>query len=131
MLLYSPHWLFLYPGAALALVGLAVVAWLLPGPRHVGGVELDVHTMLYGALAVLIGVQALGFAIFSKTFAAAEGLLPESARQRWFHRWATLEAGLVVGGLLVAAGLGGSLGRCGPGAKPASARSRRARRCAR
>ncbi len=109
MLLYSPNWLFLYPGAALALVGLAVVAWLLPGPRHVGGVELDVHTMLYGALAVLIGVQALGFAIFSKTFAAAEGLLPESARQRWFHRWATLEAGLVVGGVLVAAGLGGSL----------------------
>jgi glycosyltransferase involved in cell wall biosynthesis len=109
MLLYSPNWLFLYPGAALALLGLAVVLWLLPGPRRVGDVELDVHTMLYGALAVLIGVQAIGFAIFSKTFAAAEGLLPESSRQRWFHRWATLEAGLVVGGLLVLGGLGGSL----------------------
>ena len=109
MLLYSPNWLFLYPGAALALGGLAVVLWLLPGPRHLGRVELDVHTMLYGTLSVLLGVQAIGFAVFSKTFAAAEGLLPESARQRWFHRWATLESGIVVGALLVAAGLGGSL----------------------
>jgi hypothetical protein len=109
MLLYSPNWLFLYPGAALALLGLAVVLWLLPGPRHLGRVELDVHTMLYGTLAVLLGVQAIGFAVFSKTFAAAEGLLPESARQRRFHRWATLETGIVLGALLVMAGLGGSV----------------------
>lgn len=109
MLLYSPNWLFLYPGTALALGGLAVVLWLLPGPRPIGHIHLDVHTMLYGMLAVLLGVQAIGFAVFSKTFAAAEGLLPESARQRWFHRWATLEAGIVVGAVLVLGGLLGSL----------------------
>ncbi|HSB20645.1 MAG TPA: glycosyltransferase family 2 protein [Anaeromyxobacteraceae bacterium] len=109
MLLYSPNWLFLYPGAALALAGLLLTAWLIPGPRRLGGVELDVHTLLYGALAVLIGVQAVGFAVFSKTFAAAEGLLPESRRQRTFHRWVTLEAGLAVGTLLALAGLAGSI----------------------
>ena len=109
MLLYSPNWLFLYPGAALALAGLLLTAWLIPGPRRLGGVELDVHTLLYGALAVLIGVQAVGFAVFSKTFAAAEGLLPESRRQRTFHRWATLEAGLAAGTLLTLAGLAGSI----------------------
>lgn len=109
MLLYSPNWLFLYPGAVLAAVGFIAIVWLLPGPRLVRGVELDVHTMLYAALAVLIGLQAIGFAVFSKTFAASEGLLPESDRQRKFHRWATLEAGLLVGGLLSLAGFVGSV----------------------
>jgi glycosyltransferase involved in cell wall biosynthesis len=109
MLLYSPNWLFLYPGAMLAIAGFAAIAWLLPGPRLVGGVELDVHTMLYAALAVLIGLQAIGFAIFSKTFAAAEGLLPESNRQRKFHELATLELGLVLGSILVLAGFAGSV----------------------
>ncbi|HSN93319.1 MAG TPA: glycosyltransferase family 2 protein [Anaeromyxobacteraceae bacterium] len=109
MLLYSPNWLFFYPGLALAAAGLLVGAWLLPGPRRIGGVELDVHTLLYAALAVLVGVQAIGFAIFSKTFAAAEGLLPESRRQRAFHRRVTLEVGIGAGVLLAAAGLAGSV----------------------
>ena len=109
MLLYSPEWLFLYPGAALAFVGLAVGAWLAPGPRHVLGVELDVHTLLYAALAVIIGNQAIAFAIFAKTFAASEGLLPDSERQRWFHRQTNLERGIVAGLALVVAGLAGSI----------------------
>jgi hypothetical protein len=109
MLLYSPDWLFLYPGLALALAGLAAGAWLLPGPRRIGGIELDVHTLLYAALAVLVGVQAVGFAVFSKTFATAEGLLPESRRQRAFHRLVSLEAGLALGLALAAAGLAGSI----------------------
>jgi hypothetical protein len=109
MLLYSPDWLFLYPGLALAAAGLVAGAWLLPGPRRIGGVELDVHTLLYAALAILLGLQAIGFSIFSKTFAAAEGLLPASRRQLAFHRWSPLEAGLVAGSLLVLCGGAGSV----------------------
>jgi hypothetical protein len=109
MLLYSPNWLFFYPGTTLALIGLGVGLWLLPGPRSVGNIELDVHTMLYAALAVLLGTQAIGFAVFSKTFATMEGLLPESRRQRVFHRWATLEIGIAAGALLIMGGLAGSV----------------------
>jgi glycosyltransferase involved in cell wall biosynthesis len=109
MVLYSPDWVFLYPGVALVTAGLVAIAWLLPGPRLAFGVEFDVHTMLYAALAVLIGLQSVGFAVFSKTFAVAEGLLPGSNRHRWFHRWATLETGLAVGGILALGGLGGLL----------------------
>lgn len=105
MLLYSPDWLFLYPGLALTALGLLVGAWLLPGPRMVGRVEFDIHTLLYAGLAVILGVQAIGFAVFSKVFAASEGLLPEGRRLRRFNRWATLEVGLVVGGILVVAGI--------------------------
>ena len=54
-LLFSPRWLFLYPGMLLTALGLATILWLLPAPRRAGTVTLDVHTMLYGAVAVLVG----------------------------------------------------------------------------
>jgi glycosyltransferase involved in cell wall biosynthesis len=47
LLLYSPRWLFLYPNLFLVLIGLGLGAWIVPGPRTVGRVTLDVHTLLY------------------------------------------------------------------------------------
>ena len=57
LLLYSPRWLFLVPGLALALTGAALIVWLLPGPRVLGRATLDVHTMLAGAAMVLVGAR--------------------------------------------------------------------------
>src|SRR6266487_2781972 len=59
LLLYSPRWLFFYPGALLMAAGIALCGWLLPGPRHVSSVTLDVHTLLYAAAAIVIGFQAV------------------------------------------------------------------------
>ena len=109
LLLYSPRWLFLYPGAALMLAGLAVGVWLLPAPRSLGPLGLDVHTLLYAAAAVLMGYQAVLFAIFSKVFAIGAGLMPEDERLSRLTRVVRLEAGLSTGAILFAAGLGGSL----------------------
>ena len=105
MLLYSPRWLFLYPGAALFLTGSVVGLWLLVGPRAMGSVVLDVHTLLYAAMAVLVGFQAIAFATFTKIFAISEGLLPEDPRLTQLFRFITLEVGLVVGAILMATGL--------------------------
>jgi glycosyltransferase involved in cell wall biosynthesis len=106
LLLYSPRWLFLYPGAGLLALGLALSLWLLPGPRRVGGVELGVHTLLFAAMAILIGFQSVVFAAFTKVFAISEGLLPEDPRLTRVFRYVTLEVGLVVGLLLVLGGTG-------------------------
>jgi glycosyltransferase involved in cell wall biosynthesis len=108
LLLYSPRWLFLYPGAFLMALGLSASAWLLPSPRTVGGVTLDVHTLLYAALSVVVGFQAVAFAVFTKVFAISEGLLPEDPRLTRLFRYITLEVGLVVGAALALAGLSGS-----------------------
>ena len=105
LLLYSPRYLFLVPGALMALAGAAVVAWLLPGPRVVGGVGLDVHTMLFAAAAVLIGAQSVLFAVFTKTFAAQEGLVPADPRVDRLYQYVTLETGLIVSGAVLVAGL--------------------------
>lgn len=104
MLLFSPRWLFWYPGLTLLASGLAVGSALLTGPVSVGGVTFDVHTLLFAAVAVLIGFQATSFALLSKFFAIRAGLhLPEARFERWF-RHVTLEAGLIFGLLLVAFG---------------------------
>ena len=106
LLLYSPRWLFLYPGIALLLFGLAMSAWLLPGPQTVGNVTFDLHTLLFGAMLALIGFQSIYFATFSKVFAIREGLLPEDSRLTRLFRYITLEVGLAVGALLVLIGVG-------------------------
>jgi hypothetical protein len=104
-LLYSPRWLFLYPGLALMVVGALLGLWLLPGPRTVGSVTFDVHTMVYAAAFVLLGFQSIAFAVFTKFFAISEGLLPEDPTLDKLFRYITLEVGLALGALLTVAGL--------------------------
>jgi glycosyltransferase involved in cell wall biosynthesis len=106
MLLYSPRWLFLVPGAFLFLFGGMLCIWLLPGPRNLGGVSLDVHTLLVGGLACILGSQLISFAVFAKVFAVTEGLLPEDPRVNQLFRLLTLEVGLAVGVLTTLVGIG-------------------------
>jgi glycosyltransferase involved in cell wall biosynthesis len=105
MLLFCPRWLFLQPGIAMILVGSVLSALLVRGPLRVGPVTLDVHTLLFAGMAVLIGFQSVAFAVFTKVFAIQSGVLPpDNTFNRWF-RWLNLERGLAAGGVLIAAGL--------------------------
>jgi Glycosyl transferase family 2 len=66
LLLYSPRWLFFYPGFALIVIGLAMNLLLLPGPVTIGlGVVLDIHTMLVADAAAIVGVQSVCFALIA------------------------------------------------------------------
>jgi glycosyltransferase involved in cell wall biosynthesis len=109
LLLFSPRWLFLYPGLVLMAVGLVVGLWLLPGPRFIGRIGLDTQTLLYAGMFVLVGFQAVLFAIFTKVFAISNGLLPEDRKLERLLRLLTLESGLITGFLLILIGLAGSL----------------------
>src|ERR1700737_3408935 len=71
-LLYAPNWLFLFPGLSMLFLGLALVFWLLPGPRHLTPrVVLDVHTMVFGVIFTLMGVQIISIGLFAKVFSYA------------------------------------------------------------
>ena len=107
LLLYSPRWLFLYPGLALAALGLGLGAWVLLGPQTIGTVTFDVHTLLYAAAAISIGYQSIAFGFFTKIFAIQEGLMPKDPRLDRVFRYVTLEVGLSVGATLVLVGLAG------------------------
>jgi glycosyltransferase involved in cell wall biosynthesis len=106
LLLYSPRYLFLLPGALLALVGLGLLSWLLPGERTVGRVAFDIHTMLFAAAAVAVGTQSMLFWLFGKAFATSEGLLPPDPRLSILSGRHTLELGIIAGLLLFVGGIG-------------------------
>ncbi|MDX6499407.1 MAG: hypothetical protein QOG23_2667 [Blastocatellia bacterium] len=105
MLLYSPRWLFLYQGLVLMVLGTFVSGLLILGPRQLGGITFDVHTLLYSAMAIVIGFQTVVFAVFTKVFATTQGLLPEDLRLNKLFHYIKLETGLLVGSLLLAGGL--------------------------
>jgi glycosyltransferase involved in cell wall biosynthesis len=107
LLLLSPRWLFLYPGALLMLAGLASMLWLLPGPRVVAGFGLGVNTLVYSGAAIVCGFQAITFAIFAKVFAINARLLPPDTRIRRFTSIVNVEVGMITGLLLLLAGLAG------------------------
>jgi glycosyltransferase involved in cell wall biosynthesis len=109
LLMYSPRWLFLYPGMTFMVAGFAGCAWLLPKPQQVGSVGFDIHTLLYAFVAIVLGAQLVTFAVFTKVFAISEGLLPEDQRLSQVFKYVTLETGLVVGTLLTLAGIAGSI----------------------
>jgi hypothetical protein len=108
MLLYAPNWLFLLPGISLLIVGLGLVFWLFPGPRHLGHVTLDVHTMLFGMIFALLGAQVISIGLFAKVFSYAERFSQNQlSLERWLRR-VKLEDGLVIGGTLACSGAGGA-----------------------
>lgn len=105
LLMYSPRWLFMFPGLSLMIGGFALMAWLLPAERPLGYVNLGVDTLAYAAAAVLLGFQLVFFGVAAKVFAVTEGLLPEDKDfERWF-KYVTLETGLIAGIVLVGIGL--------------------------
>lgn len=109
LLIYSPRWLFLYPGIFLITLGLLTMIWLLPGPITIEGVTFDINTMLYGAMSLLLGIQAVAFALFSKIFASEADLIPQDNRIASILPFITLERGLAIGGIMCLIGLAGSI----------------------
>ena len=104
LLMLSPRWLFLYPGALLFAIGAIAQAAILTGPVAVGRVVLDIHTMLFAGGAMIAGVQMAMFSLIVKTAAAAQGMLPAGSNFRRFVRHFTLERGLVIGAAIALAG---------------------------
>lgn len=101
LLTYSPRWLFAYPGLTLLLGGLAGFTWLAPAPRHIGMVELGVHSQLFAAVAALMGLQLCSFAVLARQYGVVVGHWPQGPGLIRFRRLFTLERGLLLGfGLL-------------------------------
>ena len=96
LLMYSPRWLFFYPGIFLILTGLLATLSLLPSPK--------VHSLLYSSTAMTIGFQIVIFALFTKVFGISEGLLPEDRRLNRLFKYLNLETGLISGCILLIMG---------------------------
>jgi len=103
-LICSPRWLFLIPGTISIFLGIVGYGVALPG-LTIRGITFDAHTLLFASLALLCGYQSVLFAIFTKTFAIGERLLPEDPRMNRFFEMVNLERGLIVSALALLIGL--------------------------
>ena len=105
LLLFSPRWVFLYSGLAMLCVGLLGMLALEYGPVRLGGARLDIHTLLYAAVLVVVGYQSILFWVFCKTLNMTQGMLaPDPGFVPW-HDELTLERGLLLALALLLAGL--------------------------
>ena len=106
LLLMSPRWLLLYPGACLIAAGIAAELAILRGPIMIHGVGFDIHTMLYAAGATILGFQLVLFSLVARTVGVLKNLLPVTASLARFLRVFTLERGILLGASFGLAGFG-------------------------
>jgi glycosyltransferase involved in cell wall biosynthesis len=106
LLLFSPRWLFLYPGLALCAVGLFLGTLLIGGPVKISStIVLDLHSFLVAAMCILVGLQAVSFAIIGRRFASRYGFIPRSPTFDPALEALTLERVLLVAAVLALVGL--------------------------
>ncbi len=110
LLLFSPRWLFLYPGLALLTAGSVLTTALYFTPLHVLGAGLDIHSMLYASAGTLLGLQLCLFALVARVSASGAGLLPRQPALERLLAVLTLERGLLLGGAIALGGLAWSVG---------------------
>jgi hypothetical protein len=110
LLLFSPRWLFLYPGLALLALGTALTTAIYITPLTVLGAGLDIHSMLYASAGALLGLQLCLFSLFARVSAQNAGLLPQRPALDRLLRAFSLERGLILG---LAIGLAGFLWSAG------------------
>ena len=104
MLLYAPNWLFLLPGSVLSGVGFMLVLFLLPGPQVFLGYSLDIHTLVFGVMFTLLGVQVILIGLFAKIYSYTEQFDRSNiGLSRWLKK-VPLEVGLAAGLMLAVVG---------------------------
>jgi glycosyltransferase involved in cell wall biosynthesis len=106
LLLMCPLWLYFIPAGLLLGGGLGLMAWLTPGQQSIGGVGLDLHTMLLGMLCVFLGYQMLWLGAYAKVHGWTSGMLPADTFSVRIFDLVNLERGLIAGGALLLTGLG-------------------------
>jgi hypothetical protein len=97
MLLFSPRWLFFYPGTALAILGIILFVPLSLGPVWLGTLKLNNGTLCVAGMMINIGLQLLGFGLLGTAHTIARGLLPESPLWAKCVNLFSLEKGIIVG----------------------------------
>jgi hypothetical protein len=107
-LLFSPRWLFLYPGLTLLVVGLGMALILQLGPLAMApNLKLDLHTLLVSCMAAIVGLQSVSFAVIARSYATVHGFLPRSDRLERVVGFLTLERLLVIASIIGTIGLAG------------------------
>jgi glycosyltransferase involved in cell wall biosynthesis len=104
LLVHSPNWLFILPGAVMAALGV-LVTLTVALQIDVFGREWDLHSMIAGALLMIVGTQVLALGLCAHAY----GTYFMGEKDPWFDRMRErfrLEHGLLLGGGVAIVGVG-------------------------
>jgi glycosyltransferase involved in cell wall biosynthesis len=105
LLMYSPKWLFFYPGFLLTALGLLLSGVLMFGPVDVCcSLRLDLNSFLAGCLLTIIGVQLVTFGTMARYYATVTGILPTGPRAGRIVAWCKTDRLALLALLLVIVG---------------------------
>ncbi len=104
MLLFSPRWLFFYPGVAIFACGGLIFVLLSAGPERAGHIRFDIGSLIIAGMAVNLGFQMAGLGVLGRAFAGSRGLMPQSRRVARFLGFFSLERSIFVGLPVIASG---------------------------
>lgn len=105
LFLYSPSWLFLYPGSLLVTLGGIMSVALFFGPVNIGFRYIDFHTFIAAGAMVYLGLNSLSFAAITRIFAFQTGLLPRTPRFFALFKYINLERGIFAGAVIILLGI--------------------------
>jgi len=105
LLIYSPRWLFLYPGLFMLSAFSLLFLILQFHPIIIRGVHFDLHSLIIAGFGIIASFQMILFAIFSKVFSTNYGLIPEKENYRIWYKYFNLERGIIAGMILLLLGL--------------------------
>jgi glycosyltransferase involved in cell wall biosynthesis len=97
LLIYSPRWLFFYPGILLLSIGVIGSLILFFGPLDIGIRPLDFHSFIIAGTIMMLGLTMISFASITRVFAYNFGLLPKRPSFFNLFKYLNLEIGLVIG----------------------------------
>jgi len=78
LFMYSPNWLFLYPGVFLLIIGLSGSMILWSGELKILNVRFSIHTFLYLMFAASAGFSIINMFVLVKLYAYNHNYLPIS-----------------------------------------------------
>ena len=102
LLMYAPDWLLLYPGLLFLALGLMFGAVLVIKQITISHINFSIHTLLYCACSMIVGVSILQLYLIVKVYAYNHGFLPPKNLN-----WAAFNEDIIIaaGGVLVLAGI--------------------------
>jgi len=105
LLLYSPAWLFLYPGIVFVALGGLLSLALFFGPVNIGFRNIDFHTFISTGTLMVLGINMISFATITRVYAFETGLLPIKPSFFALFKYINLEKGLLIGFSLLLLGI--------------------------
>ena len=108
LLMHSPNWLFLYPGLLSFVIGLLISAKIVINPIIVNNIRFDVNTLVYSAVATIVGFQLILFYVLTKKYATLTKFIPITKIDKYLIKF-TMNRGIFIGAILFLIGLIGSI----------------------